>query len=81
MIVDILKNIYAEYGVDNEAIMKITGSVGGGNPKKVQEAIKRFKNERYPSIAVTVDLLTTGIDVPGDHQSGVSASGKIPHSV
>lgn len=64
MIVDILKNIYAEYGVDSDAIMKITGSVGGGNPKKVQEAIKRFKNERYPSIAVTVDLLTTGIDVP-----------------
>lgn len=64
MIVDILKNIYSEYGVDNDAIMKITGSVGGGNPKKVQEAIKRFKNERYPSIAVTVDLLTTGIDVP-----------------
>ncbi len=32
--------------------------------KKVQEAIKRFKNESYPSIAVTVDLLTTGIDVP-----------------
>lgn len=64
MIVDILKNIYAEYGVDNDATMKITGSVGGGNPKKIQEAIKRFKNERYPSIAVTVDLLTTGIDVP-----------------
>lgn len=64
MIVDILKNIYAEYGVDNDAIMKITGSVGGDNPKKVQETIKRFKNERYPSIAVTVDLLTTGIDVP-----------------
>ena len=64
MIVDILKNIYSEYGVDNDAIMKITGSVGGGNPKKVQEAIKRFKNERYPSVAVTVDLLTTGIDVP-----------------
>lgn len=64
MIVDILKNIYAQYGVDNDAIMKITGSVGGGNPKKVQEAIKRFKNEKYPSIAVTVDLLTTGIDVP-----------------
>lgn len=64
MIVDILKNIYSEYGVDNDAIMKITGSVGGGNPKKVQEAIKLFKNERYPSIAVTVDLLTTGIDVP-----------------
>ncbi len=64
MIVSILRDIYSEYGVSNEAIMKITGSVGGGNPKKVQEAIKRFKNENYPSIAVTVDLLTTGIDVP-----------------
>jgi len=64
MIVDILKKLYSETGVNNDAIMKITGSVGGGNPKKVQEAIKRFKNENYPSIAVTVDLLTTGIDVP-----------------
>lgn len=64
MIVKILKEIYSQTGVDNDAIMKITGSVGGGNKKKVQEAIKRFKNERFPSIAVTVDLLTTGIDVP-----------------
>ena len=64
LIVKILKEIYSETGVDNDAIKKITGSVGGGNPKKVQEAIKRFKNERFPSIAVTVDLLTTGIDVP-----------------
>ncbi len=64
MIVDILKNHYAKYGVDNEAIKKITGSIGGGNPKKVQQAIKAFKNEQFPSIVVTVDLLTTGIDVP-----------------
>ncbi|NBI09867.1 type I restriction-modification system endonuclease [Colidextribacter sp. OB.20] len=64
MIVDILKNIYAEQDVDNDAMMKITGSVGGGDPKKVRDAIKRFKNERFPSVAVTVDLLTTGIDVP-----------------
>lgn len=64
MIVSILKEIYSDTGVDNDAIMKITGSVGGGNRKKIMEAIKRFKNERYPSIAVTVDLLTTGIDVP-----------------
>ena len=64
MIVDILKNHFAETGVDTGAIMKITGSVGGGNPKKVEEAIKRFKNEDYPSVVVTVDLLTTGIDVP-----------------
>jgi len=64
MIVTILKDIYSETGVDNDAIMKITGSVANGNKKKIQEAIKRFKNEDYPSIVVTVDLLTTGIDVP-----------------
>ena len=64
MIVSILKEIYSETGVDNDAIKKITGRVGEGNPKKVAEAIKLFKNERFPSIAVTVDLLTTGIDVP-----------------
>ncbi len=64
MVVKILKEIYEPQGVDNEAIMKITGSVGGGNKKKVLEAIKKFKNEKYPNIVVTVDLLTTGIDVP-----------------
>ena len=64
LIVKILTEIYTEMGVDNDAIMKITGSVGGGNKKKVKDAIRRFKNERFPSIVVTVDLLTTGIDVP-----------------
>lgn len=64
LIVKILREIYAGYGVNNDAIMKITASVGGGNRKKVMEAIRRFKNEKYPNIAVTVDLLTTGIDVP-----------------
>lgn len=64
MIVRILREIYAEQLVDSKAIMKITGSTGGGDRKRVQEAIRRFKNETFPSIAVTVDLLTTGIDVP-----------------
>ncbi|TWH49268.1 type I restriction-modification system endonuclease [Sporomusa sp. KB1] len=64
LIVKLLKEIYEEYGVDNDAIMKITGSVGGGNKKKILEAIKKFKNEKYPNLAVTVDLLTTGIDIP-----------------
>jgi type I restriction enzyme R subunit len=62
LIVKILKDIYSETGVDNDAIMKITGSVG--DKKRIQEKIKLFKNERYPSVVVTVDLLTTGIDVP-----------------
>ena len=64
LIVKILKDIYTKMGVDNDAIMKITGSVGGGNRKKVKDAIRHFKNERFPSVVVTVDLLTTGIDVP-----------------
>lgn len=64
MIVKILKEIYSEQGADTDSIMKITGSIGGGNQKKVREAIRRFKNEKFPSVAVTVDLLTTGIDVP-----------------
>lgn len=64
LIVKILKEIYEEYGVDNNAIMKITGSVAGGNKKKILEAIRKFKNDTNPSIVVTVDLLTTGIDIP-----------------
>lgn len=64
LIVKILKKIYAEGGVDNDTVMKITCSVAGGNKKKISEAIKRFKNESLPKIVVTVDLLTTGIDVP-----------------
>lgn len=62
LIVKILKEIYAEQGIDNDAVKKITGSIG--DKKRVSEAIKQFKNEKYPNIAVTVDLLTTGIDVP-----------------
>lgn len=64
LIVKILKEIYEEYGVDNNAIMKITGSVAGGNKKKILQAIRKFKNDTNPRIVVTVDLLTTGIDIP-----------------
>lgn len=35
-----------------------------GDSDKVEQKIRQFKNERYPNIAITVDLLTTGIDVP-----------------
>lgn len=64
LIVRLLKEIYSETGVDNDAIMKITAAAGGGSRKRLRELVRRFKNERFPSIAVTVDLLTTGIDVP-----------------
>ncbi|MZK50959.1 type I restriction-modification system endonuclease [Clostridium beijerinckii] len=61
MIVRLLKDIYKETigGVDDNSILKITGAI-----KDPDLAIKKFKNETYPNIAVTVDLLSTGIDVP-----------------
>ncbi|MED1621371.1 type I restriction-modification system endonuclease [Bacillus pseudomycoides] len=61
LIVRVLKEAFAERGdeVSDDAIVKITGSIYRPN-----EMIKRFKNEKLPNIVVTVDLLTTGIDVP-----------------
>jgi len=63
LIVRLLREHYADI-VPPEAIRKITGTIENGNPKKIREAVLRFKNEQYPSIVVTVDLLTTGVDVP-----------------
>jgi type I restriction enzyme, R subunit len=51
------KNAYGT--VEDDAVMKITGAAD-----KPLSLIRRYKNERLPNVAVTVDLLTTGIDVP-----------------
>ena len=61
LVVDLLKAAFeTQYGsVEDDAVIKITG-----NADKPLELIRRFKNERLPNVAVTVDLLTTGIDVP-----------------
>lgn len=61
IVVDLLKQAFKEQGrpVDDDAIEKITGSIRHPN-----QEIKNFKNEENPNIVVTVDLLTTGIDVP-----------------
>ncbi len=64
MVVQILKEEFNKAGmaVDDDFIMKITGNT---NMKpSPQERINLFKNEKKPNIAVTVDLLTTGVDVP-----------------
>lgn len=55
---DAFKDLYAEE-YNEAAVRKITGT-----SDKVSQLIRQYKNERYPSIAITVDLLTTGIDVP-----------------
>ncbi len=62
MIVTILREIYEPHELDSGAIVKITSQIG--DRKRVLDVIRRFKNEQFPSIVVTVDLLTTGIDVP-----------------
>ncbi len=61
MVVDLLKKAFAaRYGsVDDDAVIKITGAAD-----KPLQLIRRYKNERSPNVAVTVDLLTTGVDVP-----------------
>ena len=61
LVVKLLKEAFREqYGtVDDDAVIKITGTAD-----KPLKLIRRYKNEIYPNVAVTVDLLTTGIDVP-----------------
>lgn len=60
-VVRILKEELAtRYGeIDDDAVVKITGQ-----SHKPLELIRKYKNESLPQIAITVDLLTTGIDVP-----------------
>lgn len=52
--------LVAEYGPQpHDLVEKITGSVD-----RPLDRIKAFKNDPRPKYVVTVDLLTTGIDVP-----------------
>lgn len=49
------------YGdIEDAAICRITGETD-----RVNQLIRSFRNDALPKIAVTVDLLTTGIDIPG----------------
>lgn len=61
MLVRLLREAYSSRGYDvtEDMIMKITGANHDSSAD-----IRRFKNEVYPNIVVTVDLLTTGINVP-----------------
>lgn len=61
MVVEELKKAFEEaYGaIEDAAVRKITGSVD-----RVGPLIRSFRNDALPKIAVTVDLLTTGVDVP-----------------
>jgi type I restriction enzyme R subunit len=60
VVAEIKKAFAKKYGdIDDAAVRKITGSVD-----RVGVLIRSFRNDADPKIAVTVDLLTTGVDVP-----------------
>ena len=61
LVVAELKRAFEDaYGeIEDDMVMKITGAAD-----RPRQLIRQFKNERNPRVAVTVDLLTTGIDVP-----------------
>ncbi|MFO7634654.1 MAG: type I restriction-modification system endonuclease, partial [Caldilinea sp.] len=61
MVVNLLKLAFqARYpDVVDDAVAKITGAAD-----RPLALIRRYQNELNPTVAVTVDLLTTGIDVP-----------------
>ena len=58
LVVHLLKRAFEQhYGsIDDDAVIKITGAAD-----KPLQLIRRYKNERNPNVAVTVDLLTTGV--------------------
>ena len=50
-----------EFGQGDDFVQKITGSPSVDRPL---QKIKEFRNRPNPKIAVTVDMLTTGVDIP-----------------
>ena len=50
-----------EFGLGDESVKKITGSPSVDRPL---QKIREFRNRPNPKIVVTVDMLTTGVDIP-----------------
>ncbi|MGY8679575.1 type I restriction-modification system endonuclease [Bradyrhizobium sp. UFLA05-153] len=60
VVAEIKKAFAKKWGeIDDAAVRKITGSVD-----RVGTLIRSYRNDADPRIAVTVDLLTTGVDIP-----------------
>lgn len=55
---DIINIVREEFGEGNEFCKKITYSVGNA-----EDTLSSFRNDYYPRIAVTVDMIATGTDV------------------
>ena len=50
-----------EFGQGDAFVQKITGSPSVDRPL---QKIREFRNRPYPKVVVTVDMLTTGVDIP-----------------
>jgi type I restriction enzyme, R subunit len=59
LLIEALQEEYGAETVPHGMVAKITGTVD-----KVDDLILKFKNDPYPKYVVTVDLLTTGVDIP-----------------
>ena len=60
LVEELRKALEAEHGLQShDLVQKITGSVDDPSDK-----IRRFRNDPNPKYVVTVDLLTTGVDIP-----------------
>ncbi|ABW67900.1 type I restriction endonuclease subunit R [Desulfosudis oleivorans] len=58
---EIVKTCKEVYGRGDDFVMKITGSPTVDRPL---QKIRQFRNRPEPNIVVTVDMLTTGVDIP-----------------
>ena len=57
---ELKKALEAEFGpIPHDLVQKVTGTVD-----KPSDKIRRFRNDDRPRFVVTVDLLTTGVDIP-----------------
>lgn len=59
LLIEELQDEYGKDAIPHGMVQKITGSIDNS-----QDQILKFKNDPYPKYVVTVDLLTTGVDVP-----------------
>lgn len=57
---DIIEMVRTEFGESNDFCKKITYKTEDGDPDSL---LARFRNDYYPRIAVTVDMIATGTDV------------------
>lgn len=58
---EVVRTCKEVYGRGDDFVMKITGSPTVDRPL---QKIRQFRNRPEPKIVVTVDMLTTGVDIP-----------------